>query len=184
MILLVVDMQHGLFDDTPRYDAAGVVRRINRLISLFRNKGFPIIFIRHSGPPGDSLEPGKPGWEILDTLHRTDGDKIVEKRSCDAFLNTDLLETISAAGTDRVVITGCATDFCVDTTIRSAASRGLNVTAVSDAHTTADRPHLDAATVITHHNWSWENLILEKNNLRVTDTRTLEKELSWKKEAS
>lgn len=179
MILIIVDMQHGLFDDpaSPRHDARGVIRRINRLISLFRAKKFPVIFIRHNSPPGESLAPGTSGWQILDALDRTPEDTIVDKCSCDAFLNTDLLETISAAGTDQVVITGCATDFCVDTTIRSATAKGLKVTAVSDAHTTADRPHLDAAAIITHHNWMWENLILEENNLRVSDTRTLEKEM-------
>ena len=59
----------------------------------------------------------------------------------------------------RLIITGCATDFCVDTTIRAAASRNFEVVVVEDGHTTADRPHVDALSVMRHHNWVWENLI-------------------------
>lgn len=180
MTLLVVDMQNGLFDnpDMPRHDAPGVIRRINRLIALFRRKNFPVVFIRHSGPPGDSLDPAGPGWQILECLDRAPGDRVIDKASCDAFLNTDLYDTIRASGTDQVVITGCATDLCVDATVRSAAGLGFSVTAVADAHTTANRPHLDAPAVISHHNWIWENLMLEKGRLRVAETRTIEKEMS------
>jgi nicotinamidase-related amidase len=45
------------------------------------------------------------------------------------------------------------------TTIRSAVSHNLNVVVVSDGHTTADRPHLDAQFIIGHHNWMWSTLI-------------------------
>ncbi|MCP4694589.1 MAG: isochorismatase family protein, partial [Desulfobacterales bacterium] len=56
-------------------------------------------------------------------------------------------------------VTGCATDFCVDTTVRSAASKDYEMVVVSDAHTTGDRPHLGAEAIIEHHNWVWENFI-------------------------
>lgn len=179
MLLLVVDMQKGLFSGSPaRYDADGVVRRINRLIGAFRQAGFPVIFIQHDGPEGQDLAPDTTGWEILDTLHRAPQDRVVRKQGCDGFLETPLLDTIRASGQTRVVVTGCATDFCVDTTVRSAASKGLDVIVTGDAHTTGDRPHLDARTVITHHNWSWENLILPGGRqVKVVPTDTLLKEI-------
>jgi hypothetical protein len=31
--------------------------------------------------------------------------------------------------------------------------------AVADGHTLSDRPHLDALSIIRHHNWVWSNLI-------------------------
>jgi hypothetical protein len=43
--------------------------------------------------------------------------------------------------------------------VRSAVSNGYDVVAVADGHTLSDRPHLDAATVIKHHNWIWSGLI-------------------------
>ncbi|MCG8635140.1 MAG: cysteine hydrolase [Desulfobacterales bacterium] len=178
MLLLVVDMQKGLFtDDTPRYDTDGVIRRINRLIEKFRQAKQPVIFIRHDGPKGDALEPETRGWEIIDALDRLPTDLIIGKRACDSFLDTSLLEAIRGLKENRLVITGCATDFCVDTTVRSAAAKGLETIVAADAHTTADRPHLDAKTIITHHNWSWKNLILPEGEIRVADTDELVKAL-------
>ena len=58
--------------------------------------------------------------------------------------------------------TGSATDFCVDTTVRAAASRDYEVALIADGHTTRDRPHLEAAAIIQHHNWMWE-LAIETN---------------------
>jgi len=42
-------------------------------------------------------------------------------------------------------------------------SHGHHVVVVSDAHTLSDRPHLDAPTVIRHHNWVWSNLITNRS---------------------
>ncbi len=179
MLLLVVDMQKGLFsEDTPRFDTDGVIQRINLLIEKFRQAKHPIIFIQHDGPKGDALAPDTRGWEILDALDRLPTDLVIRKQACDGFLETSLLESIRALEEQQLIITGCATDFCVDTTVRSAASKNLTVIVAADAHTTADRPHLDAKTIITHHNWSWENLILpEGQMIQVTDTDKLIKEL-------
>ncbi|HCY85031.1 MAG TPA: cysteine hydrolase [Desulfobacteraceae bacterium] len=179
MLLLVIDMQKGLFtDSTPRFDTDGVVGRINRLIDTFRQNDLPTIFIQHDGTPEDGLAPGTPGWEILDNLHRSSHDPVIRKQGCDGFLDTSLADAIHQTGHSRIVITGCATDFCVDTTVRSAASKGFEVTVARDAHTTGDRPHLDAETIITHHNWSWENLILPGGKkVQVLSTDTLLKEI-------
>jgi nicotinamidase-related amidase len=57
------------------------------------------------------------------------------------------------------MVTGWATDLCVDATVRSAAARGFHVVAVADCHTVSDRPHLSADKVITHHHWVWRNLL-------------------------
>ena len=55
----------------------------------------------------------------------------------------------------------------MDTTIRAAASRDYEVVVAEDGHTTADRPHVDAVSVIRHHNWLWENLIHPKVQVQV-----------------
>ena len=79
--------------------------------------------------------------------------------------------TIEKMSVSRVVVSGWATDFCVDTTIRSAVSKGHNVVAISDCHTCSDRPHLKAQQVITHHNWVWSNLISIGNTIEVLPLR-------------
>ncbi|WP_432737584.1 cysteine hydrolase family protein [Maridesulfovibrio sp. FT414] len=153
--LLVIDMQRALFENSRRYDAQGVVRRINRLIGTARDTGVPIIFVRHCGCDGDSLEPHTPGWQILPELDYRETDLTVEKNCCDSFVNTDLLEKLTKIHAEELIITGCCTDFCVDTTVRQAASKGYTVLVASDAHTTADKPYLEAKIIIEHHNYVW-----------------------------
>lgn len=54
------------------------------------------------------------------------------------------------------MITGAATDYCVDATARSALSHGLDVILVSDGHAPAAESDPDsgltAEQIIAHHN--------------------------------
>lgn len=164
--LLVIDMQVGLFEgDPPRYDADSVIQRLNEIAKNMRAAGGAVIFIQHEDK--GSLKRGTRGWEILPLLERIDSDLLVHKQACDSFYETSLADVLEKHGVQQLVVTGCATDFCVDTTVRAAASRNYEVIVVKDGHTTKDRPHLDAKSIIDHHNWMWENLILPRKELKV-----------------
>ena len=161
--LLVIDMQRGLFEGAKkRFDAENVIKRINSLIDKARQKKIPIIFIRHNGPPEDGLELNSEGWQILPELHKDSSDMTIEKTCCDSFCGTNLKEELDKLGVDKLIITGCCTDFCVDSTARQAASLGYEVTVASDAHTTADKPHLEAKIIIEHHNFVWSEIYSTK----------------------
>jgi nicotinamidase-related amidase len=164
--LLVIDMQVGLFEgDPPRYDADSVIQRVNKIAKNMRATGGAVIFIQHED--NGSLKRGTSGWEILPSLERKDTDLLVHKQACDSFYETGLAGVLERHDVQQLVVTGCATDFCVDTTVRAAASRNYEVIVVKDGHTTKDRPHLDAKSIIDHHNWMWENLILPRNEVKV-----------------
>ena len=166
--LLVIDMQAGSFEgDSPRHDAQGVVDRINSLGRAVRHAGGVVIFVQHDGPRGDTFEPESRGWRILSSLERSPTDLVVRKHACDAFFETDLGEILDRRAAKPLLVTGCATDFCVDTTVRAALSRNYEVVVVEDGHTTAQRPHVDAVSVIRHHNWVWENLIHPRAQVKV-----------------
>ena len=47
--LLVIDMQVGSTDDSPRLDLDGVTQRINRLAQATRESDGLVIFIQHDG---------------------------------------------------------------------------------------------------------------------------------------
>lgn len=158
-VLIVVDMQVGLLAGAPKHDLSGVVDRINRLAAGVRNRSGRVIFIQHSGPSGDAYEPGSRDWQFLPDVIRHPDDIVVAKTLNDPFCGTDLKGILEGLSPERVLVAGWATDFCVDSTVRSAVSNGHKVVAVADGHTAADRPHLDARSVICHHNWVWKNLI-------------------------
>lgn len=157
-VMLVVDMQVGLREGLPKYDLLGVVGRINALGGAIRKRGGRVVFIQHCGK-GDCFEPGTPGWRFLPELRRAPDDLVVAKTLNDPFHHSPLSEILDEIGAERLFITGWATDFCIDTTVRRAVTLGRTVVPVADAHTVSDRPHLPARAVIEHHNWVWGGLI-------------------------
>lgn len=152
--LLVIDVQCGWYCATPGpHDAAGTLARINALIDRARAAGRPVIFVQHAEAP--DYTPGTPEWELHPGLHRRPEDPVVAKTVCDAFHRTTLAAELGNRSVDTLVVCGAATEFCVDTTIRRAASEGYRVVVPADAHATKDRPVLAAASIIAHHNWVW-----------------------------
>lgn len=175
--LLIIDMQAGGFAGSPpRLDQEGTVRRINALAQAIRPHGL-VVFIQHTDA-NEGYPRGSDAWQLLSTLDRGAGDELIEKTACDSFLETPLDELLRNRGVTQLVIVGCATDFCVDTTVRSAAAHGYQVTVPSDGHTTRDRPHLSAQQVIAHHNYMWADLLLPRQQkVRVLPTDALLSEL-------
>lgn len=158
--LIVIDMQQGSFTDaSPRHDREGLVFRLNALARAVRRHHGMVIFVQHDGPEGDPHHPDSSGWQLLPELEFLDGDIVVTKTSCDAFLHTNLAETLQARAVERLILSGCATDYCVDTTVRTALARGYATVVPTDGHTTSDRPHLSAAKIIEHHNAIWSDFI-------------------------
>lgn len=156
--LLIIDMQEASFANKDKYDADNVIRRINTLSENIRQSGGVVVFIQHDGTEEEGLQPFSPGWEILSSLNKYENDIVVRKTINDAFYNTELNEQLKKFNDVRLLVSGWATDFCVDTTIRSAVSHGYKVVAVSDCHTVSDRPHLKAEQIVEHHNWVWKNM--------------------------
>jgi nicotinamidase-related amidase len=116
----------------------------------------PVILVQHDGEPGHRLAAGTAGWSIRGELAAHPGEAVVRKKSCDSFFETDLAAQLAArgihAGTGRLVIAGCMTQYCVDTTCRSAVGRGYDVTLAADGHMTADSGTLGFEQIIAHHN--------------------------------
>jgi nicotinamidase-related amidase len=168
--LLIIDMQKVSFTpQTPRFDSEGVVQRINKLSDIFRLAGDKVIFIQHDGSKEGFCKPNTSEWEILSSLDVKPNDLIISKTANDSFYRTTLKEELIKWGISELIVTGCATDFCVDSTIKSALVNDFNITVIKDAHTTADRPNLKAKQVIDHYNWIWSEMTPTKGRINVTD---------------
>ena len=166
--LLIIDMQKGSFTDkTPRYDTSGVVKRINKLAEIFRKSRFPVIFIQHDGSSENAFIPNTHDWKLLDQLNVESNDLFIDKIANDAFYQSRLHQKLTELNVKELFITGCATDFCVESTLQSALTKDYHVTAIEDSHTTGDRPHLKAEQVIEHYNWVWRYMIPTKGKIEV-----------------
>jgi nicotinamidase-related amidase len=176
--LLVIDMQKGSFmPKTPRYDTIGVVKRINELAKLFRELNYTVIYIQHDGSGTGEFEKNAIDWENLDDLIVESNDILIDKYANDVFYKSKLHSKLKDLKVNELIITGCATDFCVESTIQSALTKDYNITVVEDGHTTGERPHLKATQVINHYNWVWQNMIPTKGEIKVEKTEQIKKEI-------
>jgi len=162
--VLVIDVQVGLFRARPApFAAEAVVSRINEVLAKARRAGALVVFVQHDGEPGgEEVVPFTPGWALHPDLDVRPGERVIRKATCDAFYGTGLEAELRSRGITGLVLTGYATDFCVDATLRSAVSKDFTVTVVADAHTTSENPVVSADLVRQHHNWAWANCIASK----------------------
>jgi nicotinamidase-related amidase len=150
--LLIIDVQVGIIEGFHAYRGRKVLDQINKLLAKARASNTPILYIQHDGEKGHPLEVGTAGWEIHPDIKPHEADLIIRKRASDSFFETTLQRELESRRIKRLVVTGCMTEYCVDTTSRRAITMGYDVTLVSDAHTTIDNKLLTAAQIIGHHN--------------------------------
>ena len=158
--LVIIDVQNaivagcGASDRQPEIDRAldETVSCLRTVKERARAAGVPVILVQNDGIAGHRLAVGTEGWAIRSEVAPQDGDVVVHKSECDSFFATDLEEQLKAHGVDHIVVGGCMTQFCIDTTVRRAVSLGYDVTLIADGHTTADRGGLRFDQIIAHHN--------------------------------
>jgi nicotinamidase-related amidase len=91
-------------------------------------------------------------WELAKQLDALETDLYVEKKTPDSFYETDLQEILDKEKIDEIYLCGLQTDFCVDTTCRSAFGKNIKAFLVEDAHSTYDTENITAEQIIKHHN--------------------------------
>ena len=153
--LLLIDLQCGMFSSPlipPVWDATALREKVRTVLSRARETGVPIVFVQHSGPAGHPLEEGTDGWEFHPDVTPQMRERVVVKRTPDAFHGTNLHEILQENGVKAIAIAGIQTELCVDTSCRRAFSLGYDVTLIEDAHSTWDTDCLRAPQIIEHHN--------------------------------
>ena len=159
--MLIVDMQNSFCDPRgvvvqvggPLYDIEAVIESLTRCTARARELGMPVVLTRHGHSPGyedmgrsasaypisglvrasNGLVRGSWDHDIIDELKPKPEDIIVDKTRLDSFLHTPLESTLRSLAIDSVLIGGCVTNFCVETTVRSAWQRDFDVAVLADA---------------------------------------------------
>lgn len=149
--LIVIDVQKG-FDEAefwgPRNNSS-CESNIAVLISRWRERQFPVVFVRHDSKlPGSPLFPNAVGNSFKDVVDGTP-DLLISKSVNSAFLGTpDLHEWLQDRKIESVAICGITTNHCCETTARFAGNLGYETYFIIDATHTFDRKALDG-TIIT-----------------------------------
>jgi nicotinamidase-related amidase len=155
--VVVIDVQNGLLEgcSRPRETARAMdatVGRIGGLLERARAAGIPVFYVQHDGGPGSPLQPHTQAWEIRAEIAPKAGEPVIRKRACDAFFETPLDAELAALHVTRIVVAGCMTQYCVDTSVRRAVSMGYDVVLAADGHATADAGGLLCEQIVAHHN--------------------------------
>lgn len=157
--LIVVDMLKDTFNKHPdafiTKEALKFVPTINRLSSMFREKGQPVIFSCDSFLQNDFIFQGKmkphsirgtDGAAVIDELEREKSDIVSQKRRFSAFFKTDLDQTLRTLGCDTVAVAGIATHICVLTTVLDAVALDFNAILLTDC-CAAHKPEYHNGTI-------------------------------------
>jgi nicotinamidase-related amidase len=131
--LMVIDVQNGVVDYAKNRSA--IVAKISSLVDRARAAGTSVVWVQHNE---DDLPIDSEYWQIVPELKPAKGEKIIHKQWRSSFEETDLEAILEEKGVGHLIITGAQTNYCVRHTIHAAIERGLDITLVSDAHTTMD----------------------------------------------
>lgn len=170
--VLVIDMQNGFCDPNgsvvragfglPGIDAALVATA--DLVRHARHGGVPVVWTRHTFRADQldrpaRLAPDFPrvptplvrgSWDaaFVPSLGYLDTDPVIDKNRFDAFLYTDLELVLRALGVTRLVVAGVVTFACVESTVRSAVQRDLDVHVAADCTAAPEPFHTNSLEVM------------------------------------
>ena len=175
--LLIIDVQHDFAAPDGLMGQYGVdfaaiapaLQRLAGVIAAARAAQVPVIFLGLSTSPetdspamalwmdrrgqasGEALaicRAGTPGAAFYELLPAP-GDPVVFKSHYSGFHRTGLMAVIEKLGVDTLVVGGITTECCVDTTVRDAFVRDLNLFVLADATAAYDESqHRHALTAL------------------------------------
>jgi len=153
--LAIIDMQNcycspkGFFASkaTDKDACARVVAPCAEVLAAARAASLPVIHVIkvsfseriptigfHNGRRTEGLMlPGEWDAAITDALRPQPGEPVVEKLAYSAFQGTAFDAMLQRMGIRQLAVIGVTTSICVESTVRDAAQRGLDVYVARDA---------------------------------------------------
>lgn len=130
-----------------------IMPNVNRLSAAVRAAGGLNIFIRFTYDPGwtafygrfseaakapfiQAFTPGDPQHELWPGMEVLDGDLILDKTRLSALIPgaCDLDGVLKERGVDTLIVTGCVTNCCCESTVRDAVQMNYRILFVADGN--------------------------------------------------
>ena len=131
--LMVIDVQVDVMEYAWKREES--ISRIAELVRRARESKVDVIWVQHSD---DGMQIDSEAWQLVPELKVLNSERIVHKLWRSSFEETELEEILEELKVGHLIITGAQSNLCVRHTIHAAIERGLDITLVSDAHTTLD----------------------------------------------
>jgi len=160
--VVVIDMQNAFGSPGGMFDKVGIdiggiqaaVAPTRTAVEAARRAGIKIVYLkmgylpdlsdtgtedsphgqglRRIGIPNGVLTRGSWGSDILDELAPDEGDTVLYKNRYSGFYRTELDELLQRSGITYLIVTGCTTSVCVESTIRDAFYRDYHCLVLED----------------------------------------------------
>ena len=169
--LILIHMQHAICDlngavarvgHAKAAHESGILPRQQALLSAFREKGLPVIYVNAitdrtkldcapvlgrfwSTVTGGINMPGSKDVEVISEVAPRPDEPVLGNFPFSMFANNDLHERLQEMGVRTLVLAGVATDMAVLASCWQASDLYYNLVVPSDASTGANQPSQDAA---------------------------------------
>jgi nicotinamidase-related amidase len=169
--LILIHMQHAICDlngavarvgHAKAAHESGILPRQQALLSTFREKGLPVIYVNAitdrtkldcapvlgrfwSTVTGGINMPGSKDVEVISEVAPRPDEPVLGNFPFSMFANNDLHERLQELGVRTLVLAGVATDMAVLASCWQASDLYYNLVVPSDASTGANQPSQDAA---------------------------------------
>ena len=144
--LILIDPQIGVDvlehwgGPTGRKNNPDAAERIAEVLDAFRAAGRPVFYTQHDSREAASpLKLDLPTGAFIPALAPRADEEVVVKSVNGGFFGTDLELRMRRHGVRRLVVVGYFTNFCVETTVRSAGNLLYDTYLVPDACSTTNR---------------------------------------------
>lgn len=162
--LLILDLQYDIVGKggpgerrgSPKAcEESGIIPRIQSLLSTFRAKKLPVVYVVAEYNPivsmpvygkfYDYLKSVKPnatgskGTLIIPELAPIWGEPVVRKWNIGIFSNSNLDKVLKSYGAETLIMTGVSTNMVVHIGAVQATDLGYNVVVLKDAVTSSDK---------------------------------------------
>ncbi|WP_414981174.1 cysteine hydrolase family protein [Congregibacter sp.] len=157
--LIVIDMQNSFCKADGQVAAIGLdtsacqaaIPDCAAVLETARAAGIPIYFTRYvyqtdyadGGVMVDHIMPelaqvsalqaGSTDADIVPELTPREGEQVIDKNRPSAFYKTNLEAQLAEAGCEQLVVCGVTTNCCVESTVRDASHRDMQVFVIGDA---------------------------------------------------
>ncbi len=160
--LVVIDMQNAFGSPGGMFDKVGIdiaaiqaaVAPTRTAVETARQAGIKIVYLkmgylpdlsdtgtedsphgrglRRLGIPDGVLTRGSWGSDIVAELTPDEDDTVLYKNRYSGFYRTELEEILQRSGITHLIVTGCTTSVCVESTIRDAFYRDYHCVVLED----------------------------------------------------
>jgi nicotinamidase-related amidase len=148
--LLLIDVQKGVNDllhwggPSGRRNNPEAEDHMRGLLQAWRQRGLPVIFTQHDSRQQVSpLKLSLPGGAFIDGLQPRDDELVVRKDVNSGFIGTKLDLELRRRAITRLVVVGFFTNYCVETTVRTAGNMGFDTYLAHDCCATTNQIGVD-----------------------------------------